>query len=46
MVAALAGGMPVKGAPSLRESRHLRNRPTMAVYLNIPLRLPLRNAMR
>ena len=52
MVAAVAGGVPVKGPPScqrcgcLRGFRHLRNRPTMAVHLNIPLRLPLRNAIR
>ena len=46
MVAALADGVPIKGPPSLRGSRHLRNRPTMAAHLNIPLRLPLRNAMR
>ena len=91
MVAAVAGGVPVKGAPScqrcgcLRGSGHLGNRSTMTVYLrrsplllyclrraehlrksstlvfclrrrplslllvvhaNIPLRLPLRNAIR
>ena len=52
MVAAVAGGVPVKGPPScqrcgcLRGSRHLRNRPTMAVHLNIPLRFPLRSTIR
>ena len=52
MVAAVVGGVPVKPPPScqrcgcLRGSRHLRNRPTMAVHLNIPLRLPLHNAIR
>ena len=52
MVTAVAGGVPVKGAPLLPRcaclpgSRHVRNRPTMAVHLNIPLRLPLRNAIR
>ena len=52
MIAAVAGGVPVRGPPScqrcgcLWRSRHLRNRPTMIVHLNIPLRLPLRNAIR
>ena len=52
MVGAVAGGMPVKGAPLLPTMRlspgprHLRNTPTIAVHLNIPLRLPLRNAIR
>ena len=51
MAAAVAGGVPVK-PPLLPTmwlspgSRHLRNRPTMAVRLNIPLRLPLCNAIR
>ena len=52
MVAAVAGGVPVKDPPPscqrcgcLRGSRHLRSRPTMAVHPNTPLRLPLRNAI-
>ena len=51
MVAVVAGGVLVKGTPLLPTmrlspgSRYLRNRPTIAVHLNIPLRLPLCNAI-